>query len=480
MSTLNAQVAPSVQLSVSQHEVCLGDVVTLQDNTQRDRIIARQWVFNDTNIYGYALGDQITIYRQFDSAVNPVTLQVVFQMPDTTIVSIIDTITSIRYDTIINAPEDTTFSTIHDTTYSTHYDTTFTTHNDTIQAFDTVYVFLPDKMTLTGDSIACPGDSINIKMEPVINGVSYSWFEHHHDDGFPLAYGSRLRIKPYSNSALYFLKIKNAQGCIAWDSARVYIMQNTLTSMPADGKICMGDSAILIAGKADHYEWNAIPIDTMLGQMQLTGTLVVKPTTSTIYACTPYGTNGCAGETQYVTIEPFEVPIPSIKMSPRFIDPEDPQLHLEDISSNSVSTYWSFGLGETGEGKSITHRFFNLRYDSTEIVMRTSNAIGCYVDTAFRVPIQRFASWAPNIFTPNRAENSTFRIQTINEVEYFSVYIYTREGKLVFESEDPHFVWDGTHKGKDCPQGTYVYICRYRRANTSDVAEMKGVLTLIR
>ena len=474
-----AQYATSINLYVSKHEVCLGDVVTFQDNTVRDGVIVRQWTFSDTVIRGHAIGEQLTIYRQLVQDTNPVMLMLVRNLPDTIINEIKDTAISVTVDSII-VGTDTTVTTRRDTTIHITRDSVPIWYNDTLYAYDTVRVFLPKKMHTVGDSIACPGDSINIKMEPVLNGVSYSWFTQPFDNGNPLAYGSRLKTEPYSKSALYFLKIQNANGCVAWDSVRVYIMQNTLTIDPEDGNICAGKAATLTAGKADHYLWQSMPADSTLDTMSLMAQIAVYPEVTTIYAFTPFGTNGCKGETQYVTITPHAVPVQKVALSPRFIDPENPVMTLTDLSENTASSFWSFGLSDYADGQQVEHRFTELRYDSTEITLRSTNSIGCYVDTAFRVPVQRFASWAPNTFTPNRAENNTFRIRTINEVDYFSIHIYTREGKEIFRSIDPQFVWDGTHKGKDCPQGVYVYICKYRRAGTGDVTQMKGLITLLR
>ena len=77
-------------------------------------------------------------------------------------------------------------------------------------------------------------------------------------------------------------------------------------------------------------------------------------------------------------------------------------------------------------------------------------------------------------------QNSTFRLFTINAYEFFHIYIYNRRGELVFDSDDPEFVWDGTMDGKPCPQGTYVYVCRFRKPGTNNLAQLHGSVTLVR
>ena len=51
---------------------------------------------------------------------------------------------------------------------------------------------------------------------------------------------------------------------------------------------------------------------------------------------------------------------------------------------------------------------------------------------------------------------------------------------LIFESEDPEFVWDGTYKGKPCPQGAYVYTCNYRKPEAGTLSSRNGTITLLR
>ena len=68
----------------------------------------------------------------------------------------------------------------------------------------------------------------------------------------------------------------------------------------------------------------------------------------------------------------------------------------------------------------------------------------------------------------------------MNSYEYFHIYIYDRQGRLMYESDDPEFEWDGTHDGNACRQGAYVYICNYRKPGTPTLSTLKGTITLIR
>ena len=73
-------------------------------------------------------------------------------------------------------------------------------------------------------------------------------------------------------------------------------------------------------------------------------------------------------------------------------------------------------------------------------------------------------------------------LYTINDYEYFTIYIYDRRGRLIYESDDAKFEWDGRDmNGEKCVHGAYVYIIRY--TNSFDVHKTnvkKGTVTLIR
>lgn len=71
------------------------------------------------------------------------------------------------------------------------------------------------------------------------------------------------------------------------------------------------------------------------------------------------------------------------------------------------------------------------------------------------------ATRIPNVFTPNGdGSNDYFKLGGTPDPCYDSltVTIYNRWGKIVYESNDPYFEWDGTLKGKgnaECAAGSY-------------------------
>lgn len=478
-----AQSGIAVKMVVSDHHVCPGDVIRFEDETPNDNVTSRRWTFGDTTVVlGTFAGDQITVIRQFEKDTNPVELRLIRTTFDTVLHTTKDTIYGTHNDTLTAINGDDSIVAVKDTTIIPAGTTVITPHYDTSYAYDTVYVFIHPKMHSIGDSVICAGNETNIKMEPIMNAVTYSWFDQFYDNGSPLSYGSRLQVKVPSGvtKATYYVKITNSEGCTGWDSVNVFVMQPTLTTLPADGNICLGDTAFLIAGKADHYQWESVPPDSSLLGQEKNGTIKVSPKSTTLYALTPFGSNGCSAEKIYATISIHPLPKLAVEVTPAVVDPTDPTVTLTDVSENGANSFWGFGLNNFASGRSVTHTFTNLNRDSVTVILQSSNDLGCSVDTMFRIAVQSVAIWMPNVFTPNRAENSVFRISTVNELDYFTMQIFNRRGMLVFESNDPKFIWDGSHEGVYCPQGVYVYICNYRLAGTDQVDQATGSITLLR
>ncbi len=86
----------------------------------------------------------------------------------------------------------------------------------------------------------------------------------------------------------------------------------------------------------------------------------------------------------------------------------------------------------------------------------------------------------PNVFTPNRdCINDLFEIKNENVVNKFSITIYNRWGKKVFETTDINEMWDGTIKGNKATDGVYFYSIEIECFN-GETFQKSGNIILIR
>ena len=77
----------------------------------------------------------------------------------------------------------------------------------------------------------------------------------------------------------------------------------------------------------------------------------------------------------------------------------------------------------------------------------------------------------PNIFTPNGDGNNDVFLVNAKHMNSYSIVIYNRWGKKVFESTDATQSWDG----KNVVDGTYYYVLKAEGVNGTKYDE-KGYL----
>ena len=358
---------------------------------------------------------------------------------------------------------------------------------DTIWCVDTardvISVFLHPDLTVVGDSIVCMGDVTDVTVSAGVDSCTYQWSTSPTSiqGGFPE--GPHLAVAPYADTATYYVRVRSKQGCEAWGSARAYRVNPRLSMLPLDGNICPGQEVTLKGSNAHHYSWTATPADPSLVSQSSAETVVVTPQRSTTYTLVGHGSNDCNASPLTAQVTVFPYPESTVELEPGIVDSENPTVTLRDVSPYSVATMWTFAAGEMVPGREVTHTFGEATgVDSVYVTLTNVNELGCESVYPFSIPVHLYTAWFPNIFTPgSEDENSRFRLYTINTYDHFHIYIYNRFGQLVFDSSDPSFEWNGTTEdGLVCPQGTYTYICRYRKPGAYTVNSLYGSITLVR
>lgn len=106
----------------------------------------------------------------------------------------------------------------------------------------------------------------------------------------------------------------------------------------------------------------------------------------------------------------------------------------------------------------------------------------CRESAQFLVPRCDFDLFLPNAITPTNADglNDYFCIPeaTAQQISDVELYIYNRWGRLVFQSQDPFFHWDGSVNGKYMTNTTYTYRLSYRDFNGA-LQLVKGIITVL-
>jgi len=91
---------------------------------------------------------------------------------------------------------------------------------------------------------------------------------------------------------------------------------------------------------------------------------------------------------------------------------------------------------------------------------------------------------APTAFTPENPDNLNdfFTVFPNIYVSNFEIYIFSRQGELVYRADDINFKWDGTFRGSLLQLGTYAYVMRFNSTLSPErgVIEQHGGVVLLR
>ena len=97
-------------------------------------------------------------------------------------------------------------------------------------------------------------------------------------------------------------------------------------------------------------------------------------------------------------------------------------------------------------------------------------------------PLDTIFVLAPNVITPGSdiEVNRRFKLFCSKDIEAAEVYIFDRMGRRLAHFDGLTEEWDGTFKGKPCPQGAYAYKVRYIDGSNRNWKIMAGTFTIIR
>lgn len=293
-------------------------------------------------------------------------------------------------------------------------------------------------------------------------------------------YNRVLHIQLPLGKHVISLRTVNSAGCdnIYTDSVVVYGVP-VLNMEGSHSEICLGDTVTVTASGSTTYNWMSSPEDTALASQQGNATIHVSPTRTTTYYLLPSTDNPCSDEGAMFTVNLIPRPEARIHASLPTLSVDNNTVIFTDVSPNRDYTRWLYSDGVRDSGLVVTHSFDVYEQDSVGVWMESCNNLGCCGDTLLWLPVENILVWLPNVFVPG--DGARFGMVTTMPLTEYEMYIYNREGLLVYRSTDPLATWDGTDlNGRACPQGAYVYWYRYAYDNLGGYHEGHGTVTLLR
>lgn len=348
------------------------------------------------------------------------------------------------------APEETTIYTVTITTEEgcvVEEEVTITVETD------------PPGGAIYPDIQLCTGFSAQLE---AANGFSWEWSPAATlDDPFV-----QFPVASPEVTTTYFVEVTNACGT-GTDQVTVELIFPQVTA-GSDGTICLNEWHPVWAEGAESYAW----VPALWVQNWTAQETYVSPPENTVF--TVYGTDeyGCVA-TDQVAVN--VLPLPYLDAGPdqvvQWLDPTN--LYG---TSDEPDFWWT-----ESEELSCTDCLNPQLYPETSgwYVLNAIDANGCVNRDSVFVEVF-MPVYVPNAFTPDGdGINDIFKVYGEN-IQNFQIEIRDRWGELIFESNDPEQVWNGSVRGGEYLVQTDVYIWTIWFDSIEGRTKLTGHVTVLR
>lgn len=352
----------------------------------------------------------------------------------------------------------------------------------------TVNINPPLSMTISPNDSICPGENANISATASGgNGGPYN-FNWTNNDGTGWTFnGDNTNVNP-TTSAWYYAAITD--GCstpAVIDSVLIYVHDAPAVTFIADTVAGCEPLTVTFTNTTNPAQlggsciWDfgdsSTPVDAC-GQVTHTYTTAgVYDVTLTVTAS--YGCTGTTTVNQMINVYP--IPTADFSFSPEPATIVDPTIYFEDLSTGAATWDWTFG--ELGSSNEQNPSFEFPAPGTYPVELIVTSQYGCTSSIMDSVQIDDvFSLYVPNAFTPDGdGVNDVFLpiIMGADDKDY-TFFIFNRWGELIWEAHHLDIGWDGMSKGQMSKTDVYVWKINVADAQTNEVHEYVGHVTLLK
>ena len=159
----------------------------------------------------------------------------------------------------------------------------------------------------------------------------------------------------------------------------------------------------------------------------------------------------------------------------------EPYTYFENTTPNTNSLYWEIENVKSSNSENFDYSFKHKGRFTVNLT--ATNQLGCSTKTSQIIEVQQdYNLLAPTAFSPNGDNlNDEFMPKALPLMELpFTLTIYDRQGKLVYQTTDSSQPWDGkyTQEGIPAPVGVYVWVCQLTKENSeTEVYQSQIIIT---
>ncbi len=240
-----------------------------------------------------------------------------------------------------------------------------------------------------------------------------------------------------------------------------------------------------------YVTWNSYPYDSLVDESTATVEASPQEDPTLYYVYADYRDIPTCPVGDSLRLRPIVIPEARLQVNPEALSHGVHEFNAYDVShvypysmSPDSTERWrrTWFLDWNPLYEQSTHLYHDVTssdVDSVIVALEIYNG-QCYDTAVHVVQVIRTNLLAPNVFTPNQDANSRFTI-AMQGIITAELFIYNREGLLVYRTTDLEQGWDGRNlSGTPCQQGNYVWKLVYKANDwpTAERTEIGSVLLL--
>lgn len=322
--------------------------------------------------------------------------------------------------------------------------------------------------TISSNTPVCEYGSLLFNAAPVVT-AQYQW---NGPNGFAAA-GAAVTISPaaLSNSGKYYALATTPGGCTHADSVTVAVNPNPVAAVNSTSvTICEEDSVLLTASGGAFYQWK--PVSGLSDPSS--PTVWAFPDTTRQYEVMVTNSFNCI-DTATVLVTVLQNP--EADAGPDQFTVQGSPVQLQGTAAgDNISLTWL--PPAYLDNPLIETPLANPPAGEYIFRMSVTSADGCGTATDDMRLIVYNKLYIPNAFTPdNNGKNDRWVIPALRVYPGAAVFLYNRNGQLIYTGNSSSAGWDGNFKGLPQPAGVYVYLIRL---NDPGATLLTGTVALIR
>ena len=234
-------------------------------------------------------------------------------------------------------------------------------------------------------------------------------------------------------------------------------------------------------GEGDYYRWSCTPYNyEITGHLHDDNITVTPNTTRTYKLYMAYMLDSLCGHDTTLVIHEIGTMKASPVATPTMADYDNSTIILKDNTPDAVGRHWYAIGSEIGNTQTIEYSY-PIYLDSVIITLDAYNMYDCHDTASLIIRFMTEGIYVPNVITPARRDNTFFQVVGSSLMDG-EIWIFNRQGVLLWYSDNINERWYGTKQdGTPLPQGTYVYLLRYRKTPEPDIwIRKKGTVTVIK